>query len=84
MTEATRSAIAVAIGQRIRAARVASGMRQRDVAFLLSNMRGRYVSPLTVTRTEGGKRPLPVDELVAIAAILNVHPADLLPRQEWF
>lgn len=54
------------------------GLTQADLADAMSTRLGREVRPLTVTRLEGGKRPIGVDELVAIAAALGIEPADLL------
>ena len=44
----------------------------------MSAQLGHEVKPLIVTRIEGGKRPLSVDELVAIGATLGVDAAVLL------
>ena len=70
--------IGVEVGQRIGALRVAQGMTQAALGRQMGAVLGREVKPLIVTRIEGGKRPLVIDEAVAIAAVLGVDPAELL------
>lgn len=66
------------VGDRVARARTEMGLTQADLADAMSTRLGREIRPLTVTRLEGGKRPIGVDELVAIAAALGIEPADLL------
>jgi transcriptional regulator with XRE-family HTH domain len=66
------------IGQRIGDIRAAQGMTQARLAREMSEALGCEVKPLIVTRIEGGKRPLIVDELVVIARVLDVDVAELL------
>lgn len=54
------------------------GLTQADLAAEMTVRLGREIRPLTVTRLEGGKRPIGVDELVAAAGALQIAPADLL------
>lgn len=73
------------VGARIAEIRVEMKMTQADLASEMTARLGREIRPLTVTRLEGGKRPIGVDELVAAADALKIKPADLLtgnlPRQ---
>lgn len=66
------------VGERIAKVRVEMKMTQADLASEMSARLGREFRPLTVTRLEGGKRPIGVDELVAVAEALSIKPADLL------
>ena|SRR5690625_4715238 len=66
------------VGARIANVRGEMKMTQAELASEMSVRLGREVRPLTVTRLEGGKRPIAVDELVAAAEVLQVKPADLL------
>ncbi|MCX4095347.1 helix-turn-helix domain-containing protein [Nocardia sp. alder85J] len=52
---------------------------QSELAQLLSEKLGKAIDPTTVTRLEGGKRPVAATELVALAEIFGVSPAALLP-----
>jgi transcriptional regulator with XRE-family HTH domain len=66
------------VGARIAHVRGEIKMTQADLASEMSARLGREIRPLTVTRLEGGKRPIGVDELVAAAEALQVKPEDLL------
>lgn len=66
------------VGARIANVRGEMKMTQAELASEMSVRLGREIRPLTVTRLEGGKRPIGVDELVAVAEVLQVKPADLL------
>jgi transcriptional regulator with XRE-family HTH domain len=66
------------VGARIAEVRSAMKITQADLASEMSVRLGREIRPLTVTRLEGGKRPIGVDELVAAAEVLRIKPADLL------
>jgi transcriptional regulator with XRE-family HTH domain len=62
------------IGQRIRRAREALGLRQDQLAEAISLTR------TSITNIEQGKQRLLVHTLCDIAAALRVEPVDLLPR----
>lgn len=66
------------VGERIAAIRNQLKMTQAELAEEMSVRLGREIRPLTVTRLEGGKRPIGVDELVAAAAALRIPAADLV------
>jgi transcriptional regulator with XRE-family HTH domain len=66
------------VGARIAEVRGEMKMTQADLASEMSARLGREIRPLTVTRLEGGKRPIGIDELVAAAEALQIKPADLL------
>jgi transcriptional regulator with XRE-family HTH domain len=66
------------VGARIAKVRGDMDMTQAELASEMSVRLGREFRPLTVTRLEGGKRPIGVDELVAAAEVLQIKPADLL------
>lgn len=66
------------VGARIAEVRGAMKMTQAELASELTARLGREIRPLTVTRLEGGKRPIGVDELVAAAEALHVKPENLL------
>lgn len=66
------------VGERVAKVRTAMKMTQADLARGMSERLGKEVRPLTVTRLEGGKRPIVVDELKAAAATLRVSVADLM------
>ncbi|UUO03626.1 hypothetical protein M4D79_12090 [Mycolicibacterium novocastrense] len=66
------------VGARIAEVRGAMKMTQAELASELTVRLGREIRPLTVTRLEGGKRPIGVDELVAAAEALHVKPEHLL------
>lgn len=72
------------VGARIAAVRGEMKMTQAELAAEMTARLGREIRPLTVTRLEGGKRPINVDELAAAAAALRIPPADFfaddLPR----
>lgn len=64
--------IARAVGRRIAAARRAAGLTQAALAQQLRWPRD------TLVNYEHGRRPLTLDRLAAIAAMLDLHPAALL------
>src|SRR4051812_6295275 len=66
------------VGDRIAKARGEMKLTQAELASEMSIRLGREFRPLTVTRLEGGKRPIVVDELVAAAQALQIKPEDLL------
>lgn len=72
------------VGNRIASLRAAKGFTQDHVAKLLSDELGRKVDPTTVTRTEKGKRPIPVTDLQAYANIFDTQPEMLLTGEgDW-
>jgi transcriptional regulator with XRE-family HTH domain len=54
---------------------------QTELAQELSEKLGKSVDPTTITRLEGGKRPITANEIVALAEIFGIGPYELLP--EW-
>jgi transcriptional regulator with XRE-family HTH domain len=66
------------VGARVAKVRGQMEMTQAELASEMTTRLGREIRPLTVTRLEGGKRPIGVDELVVIAEALHVKPDDLL------
>jgi transcriptional regulator with XRE-family HTH domain len=68
-----------AVGQQVtRLRKQHGGLSQVGLAALLSRHLGRVVDPTTVNRLERGKRPVTVEELVALAQIFQVSYAELL------
>lgn len=57
-------------------------MTQAELARGMSERLGKDVRPLTVTRLEGGKRPIAVDELKAAAETLRVSVAYLMDTDD--
>lgn len=70
------------VGTRVAEVRTALKMTQAELAQGMSEQLGKEVRPLTVTRLEGGKRPISVDELRAAAETLRVPVADLMAVDE--
>ena len=70
-----------AFGARVREIRKALGWSQADLARELGHALNREVNPLTVTRVESGKRPVPVPEVVALATVFQMSPAQLMGDQ---
>ncbi|SHP01296.1 putative DNA binding protein [Mycobacteroides abscessus subsp. abscessus] len=55
------------------------GLSQAELATRLAAQLGKTsIDPTTITRLESGKRPTTVDELVALAQILDVDVSSLL------
>lgn len=69
-------------GQIIRAHRQQLGLSQSQVADGLGVRLGRNFDPSSVTRAEKGQRPISIDELFAFAFVLDMNPADLLPKPD--
>ncbi|MFH9941337.1 multiprotein-bridging factor 1 family protein [Streptomyces murinus] len=65
-------------GALVRQARESRQMTQAELAQQLSQLLNREVRPLVVTRIESGKRPTPLDELAALARLLNLELDPLL------
>lgn len=72
----------VQVGERVAKVRTAMKMTQAELARGMSERLGKEVRPLTVTRLEGGKRPIAVDELKAAAQTLRVSVTDLLDTDD--
>lgn len=70
-----------AFGVAVRAARTEYGWSQKELAVKVGAALGRKVPPLTITRTEAGSRPVPLDEVAAFAAVLNLSLDELLKMQ---
>ena len=66
------------VGERVAKARSQLKMTQAELASEMTARLGREIRPLTVTRMEGGKRPIGVDELVVVAQALGIKPEHLL------
>jgi ribosome-binding protein aMBF1 (putative translation factor) len=62
----------------IRAARKERGWTQAQLAENVSAALGRTVPPLAVMRTEKALRPVPFDEVAALAAILDLSLDELI------
>jgi transcriptional regulator with XRE-family HTH domain len=76
MQELSESA---AVGQQVtRLRKQLGGLSQVRLAGLLSDLLGKVVDPTTVNRLERGKRPVTVEELVALSQIFGVSFAELL------
>ena len=63
-----------AIAAEVRAVAARKGLRQGDLADAIG------VSRQAVSRKLAGAAPITVEELLRIAAVLEVSPGDLLPR----
>jgi transcriptional regulator with XRE-family HTH domain len=66
------------IGERVARVRGEMKMTQAELAREMSARLGREIKPLTVTRLEGGKRPILADEVIAASEALHVEPMTLL------
>lgn len=75
MTDAHRSALVVEVGARIRAARTARDLSQRELAERLG------VTQTAVSNWESGKRAVTVDSLIDLARVLRVDAAVLVPDE---
>lgn len=60
-------------GQRVRAARVAAGLTQLELARAMG-----YSTRSTISRIESGDNQIPMDRLAALSRALGVTPAYLL------
>jgi transcriptional regulator with XRE-family HTH domain len=65
-------------GALVRKARENRQWTQADLAKRLGSLLSREVNPLAITRTEAGKRPVPLDEVAALAQLLNLELDPLL------
>lgn len=64
--------VAASFGHLIRESRTARAWTQADLATRLGEALGQDVKPLTITRIELGKRPVPLGEVVALASLLHL------------
>ena len=67
----------IAVGRNVRRLRIAAGTTQAELAERLAK-RGRPIPVASIGRLENGERRVEVDDLTALAAALNVAPAELL------
>ncbi|MGI5325528.1 helix-turn-helix domain-containing protein [Actinomadura nitritigenes] len=65
------------LGETLKRLRVARGMSQEDIAQMM-NMAGFTWRQTTVAKTEGGSRPVRVNEAAALALCFGVSVNDLL------
>lgn len=65
-------------GETIKDARKSLGWSQAELARQFGHALGRKVNPLVVTRIEGGKRPVSITELTALASVFKTTPGMLL------
>ncbi|WP_433855071.1 helix-turn-helix domain-containing protein [Streptomyces kronopolitis] len=66
------------VGRTVRGLRKRQGISTMAMAERLSAL-GRRISQSGVTRLETDQRRIDVDDLTALAAVLGVRPASLLP-----
>ena len=64
-------------GETVRTLRRARGWSQEDLARKMTDA-GHPMHQTTLAKLESGIRPTSVDELVALGALLNVNPRDLI------
>ena len=69
------SKIAAQVGRNIQGARQLAGYEQHEVAFLLWGKKSRQGD---VSKIETGRKPVKVELLVQVAAVLGVRVASLL------
>lgn len=65
------------LGKNVRDYRLARGLKQEALASRLCEW-GFKTQQTTVTRIENASRPVPVDEVAALAAVLGVTVGDLI------
>lgn len=68
-------------GDLIREARTGRGWSQKELATKVGAALGREVTPLAITRTEAGTRPVPLAEVAAFAIVLNFSVDELIRAQ---
>lgn len=66
------------LGQNVRTLRERRGLTQQSLARAVSQELGTEIKSITVLRIEKGQRPTNVDELGALAAVLDVSPEQLI------
>ena len=75
----TRSQAEVAFGQQVRAARIAAGASQADIAVAMTAIGWRLTSS-QVAKLERAERPVSVGEALALADVLGVSFYRLVSR----
>lgn len=70
-----------AFGSMIRDARTEREWSQKELASKVGAALGREVTPLAITRTEAGTRPVPLGEMAAFAVVLNLSVDELIKSQ---
>ena len=75
----TRSQAEVAFGQQVRAARIAAGASQADIAVAMTAIGWRLTSS-QVAKQERAERPVSVGEALALADVLGVSFYRLVSR----
>ncbi|MER5507180.1 helix-turn-helix transcriptional regulator [Streptomyces sp. NPDC002766] len=70
--------IGATFGAQVKQARESLGWSQAELATQLGHALGKEVNPLVVTRIEGGKRPVSIVELTALASVFKTTPGKLL------
>ncbi len=74
--------VAVTFGLRIKQLREARGWRQDELAQRLGSALGKKIDPTTITRLEGGKRPVPLEEAVILAEMFGTDLNQLTAAEE--
>lgn len=69
-------------GPRLRQVRNHRGWTQEQLAQEMAGRIGHPMNRATIAKIEGGRRPLEVGELVALAAALGVSPSSLFLEQD--
>ncbi|MEH0543275.1 helix-turn-helix transcriptional regulator [Streptomyces sp. B21-105] len=70
--------IGATFGAQVKQARESLQWSQAELAKQLGHALGKEVNALVVTRIEGGKRPVSIVELVALASVFKTTPGQLL------
>jgi DNA-binding XRE family transcriptional regulator len=73
--------LSATFGEVIRAARTERGWSQKELASKIGAALRREVTPLTITRSEAGTRPVPLDEVAAFAVVLNLSVDEIIKAQ---
>lgn len=68
------------VGAKARAARDSAGLSLRDVSRALPEVPG--TDPSAMSERERGERPWTVEQVVKVAPLYGVNPADLLPESD--
>ena len=66
-----------AFGREVKAAREARRLSQEQLADAMAEA-GHSTHPTTIHKIEAGQRPTPLEEILTLAAVLEVPAADLL------
>jgi transcriptional regulator with XRE-family HTH domain len=74
--------IGATFGAQVKQARESLQWSQAELAKQLGHALGKEVNALVVTRIEGGKRPVSIVELVALASVFKTTPGKLLEGQK--